>query len=372
MRAVMIAAVLAGSTAMAAPPAADGAHTWTRWLPDLLVSVEGGLAGVYSGKAMTRGRLEPEESGFFFQGALLRLSRELAGTVRLAVGTTVHEGGIDLDEAFVGTLGLPWDVRVRAGLFYGAVGYENQRLRPQRFFVEDPLALAKVFGPLGHRPLGVDLAFAPPLPWRLDLVFGAMAATGVGQRSWYGDHPVEVETLRDFVCQLGLNNSIRAGSVRVGLGFMALLGPNDSGRRNGTDVYAFSAKVAHVAADPDKDVGFSLEAEWLLRRRQIPGDVLQDLNGWVAAVLAIGRTWAVGARYGFTQGVAGDPLDPTDDGPRHRAVLQLQYEPLEFVRLRLAGNVDAGGPHDDPVWGVLLQVEASALFGPHGIRGGGR
>jgi hypothetical protein len=114
-----------------------------------------------------------------------------------------------------------------------------------------------------------------------------------------------------------------------------------------------------------------LQTEWLYRRRQIPGDVLYDVNGYAQSVLRFLTHWGVGARYEFGSPSYGengepsleDPLDPEWIEPRHRLSANATYWPTEFSRLRLQVSRDLP-EWRAPVTAVFLAAEL--VTGAHG------
>ncbi len=275
---------------------------------------------------------------------------------------------VALQAGYISVVDLPLDMIIRTGLMRSHLGVENARYETQRAFVDAPLALTKFFGPDGHAVVGGDLMLTIPTPWTLRL-FGALTAGGgAGQRSAYGTQAVEVEGLRDFSYQLGLENVWEVEDVNITLDLHGVFAPNNTGRTNGTDIFGVALTLGWR---PDiEEFGFALETEWFVRRRQIIADVLQDMAGWAQLVLGFDEQWSLAVRYDHTGEVSGkpdvviDPLDPLDDEARHRIQLNVGWAPMPFARLRLTGSVDLGGPHEDPVFGGYLQLEVGYTTRP--------
>lgn len=110
----------------------------------------------------------------------------------------------------------------------------------------------------------------------------------------------------------------------------------------------------------------------MLRRRQIPGAVLQDfgVSSWVQ--WTINPRWATAIRGEYVSAVDSDtpdPLDPEWTEDRQRATAQISFAPSHFSRLRLQYGLDHmpyrdNSTHDKWVQMVLLQAEFSV--GAHG------
>jgi hypothetical protein len=115
----------------------------------------------------------------------------------------------------------------------------------------------------------------------------------------------------------------------------------------------------------------SLQTEWLHRRRQVPEDILRDVNGYTQLFWRFARRWGAAARYEYGSPVwnldgeaVADDLDPMWIDHRHRVAGNLTFWPTEFSRLRLQGSVDTPGWVEDPVWATFLAFEMTV--GAHG------
>jgi hypothetical protein len=134
----------------------------------------------------------------------------------------------------------------------------------------------------------------------------------------------------------------------------------------GTDVYL---KWRPITRESQQMV--ALQTEWLYRRRQVPGDVLDDWGGYAQVSWKFMQRWGTGARWDFgtpardkSGSVADDPLDPEWAESRHRGTVQLTHWPTEFSRIRLQGSVDAAAWRSRPTWAGFLTLEL--VTGAHG------
>lgn len=370
LRFPMIAAL--GVLLVVAPPGAARADTpdsdesapFYEMLPTLRLLGHVAAGGVFGDVdvAPATGENDFTRSGFQFQKLELGLDGLYGGHFNVFGGVEITEDGVHLHRGYVAAVKLPWDLAVRAGLLVSQLGYENERHSEERAFVDQPLALGKLFGPVGHQSAGVDLAFTIPAPWSLRLFAGMGMANGEGQRSWYGDADPIVEGLRDFVYHVGIENIWDFGEgITLAVDLHGAFGPNDSGRSNGTDIFGYAMRLG---IDED-DIDVVIETEWFLRRRQVIGDVLQDAAGWLTLGLGFEGGWSLGARYEFLQGLDEEPLDVADTDNRHRAGLSVGWSPVSFARLRLSGYADVGGPLGDDTAGVvMLHLEAGYTVCP--------
>lgn len=325
-------------------------------LPAIRVQANAGVAGVFEEDALPYGAHDIRKSGFLFQTLEIGIDGRYGDHFRIVGELKAILEGLDLVEAAIEVGGLPLDMSIRVGLMRSRVGHWNGRSSANRVFVDTPHAIGKIFGPHGHLQIGLDYGLTIPAPWELHLFVAMTGASGPGVRSWYGEEFPKVTGMRDFIYQFGWLNRWEAGDVNVGAALYGVLGPIDTGRTNGTDVWALAFDVDYRRWAVDVGVGF--ETEWYLRRRQLLGDALQDVAGYAQFLVTFNPNWGLAARYDFTQGVEGDILDPTDDEDRHRGSLQVEWRPNRFARLRASGFADMGGPYADKgSFGVLLHLE---------------
>lgn len=344
--------------------------SWIHWLPRVSLLARGGLGFHFNNAPAPTGFGDVREGGIVFQLLEAEVTQNLGKHVRIGTDVLFDEEGVYLEEAWLQLRALPAGLGSRMGLMKSRIGFDNERSRDQQEFVDQPLALGKFFGDFGHRMLGGELSIRLPVSWTFDLYVAAMAAGGRGQRSWFFEDDVEIDSPVDLAYQFGLENVWDAGSVEIGFELNATVGPNNTGRGNGTDIWGAAFSVAYLAADPKVGVGFRFETEWYLRRRQVPADVLQDLAGWASAGVTIGHKWAIAARYELAQGVDDDFLDPEDDVLRRRASAVVRWMPIPYFKIRATGYADIGGPLDDESYGFLIHFEAGYNTHSHGGAGG--
>jgi len=333
----------------------------TELLPHVGVLGRVGVGAVLGGDPVRVGQTDALRSGFHFERLDLAVDGAYGPYTRVNGRVLFREDGMWLDHATIGLASLPWNVALRAGLLRSRIGRHNELNPEEQTFVALPLVAGKMFGPMGHRAVGLDLYFAPPVSWQLGFFAAATSAEGVGQRSFFGEDPVEIEHPRDFIYQLGVENDWQRDQIHIGFDLHALLGPNNTGRANSTDIYGAAFTLGY---DDGEGYRVGLNTEWYLRRRQVIADVLQDLGGFVTLSVGIAEDYGIAARYELTTGVDDDYLDPADTEKRHRASLQASWEPADSFRMRLVGGADFGGPLEDSVYSVLLHFEAGLTSCP--------
>lgn len=361
------AALAADTTAQAPAPAATGSAS-AMLLPDLAFILD--IAGAWFSDQdhLQTGGHDPTRTGFTLQQLELAAGKAVDPYFRFDANLVFTPEGVEVEEAYATTLALPHNLQLRAGEFFARFGRQNS-IHPHAWdFVDQPFALGRVFGADGYHGPGVEASYLTPLPWFVELVASATDAHGdETARSFLGDADVAIETPKDVLASGAVKQFFELGpdwSLLTGVSIAS--GPNataDDKRTNvvGGDLYLKWRPISYAS-----DRMVALQSEWLYRRRQVPGAILTDLNGYAYVVAQVTRRWGVAARYELgtaADEMGGDDLDPMWTETRQRITTNVTYRPTEFSRLRLQGSFDAPG-YRDPIWAGFLALEVSA--GAHG------
>lgn len=362
-----IAAALAADTAANTPPPSPApAQGATSFNPDLAFVLD--VAGAYfsDSNPAQAGAHDPAETGFNLQQLELALGSNVDPYFRLDGSLVFTLSGVEIEEAYGTTLDLPYNLQARFGQFLTRFGRFNATHPHTWSFADQMLVYGKFFGGDGNRGLGAELSYLAPLPWYVELVGATSDARGASTaRSFYGASAVEIDDPGDLQQTLALKQFFPlSDDWSLNWGLSGAFGPNATGFDNRTDIYGtdlFLKWRPVTVAGAEQSV--SLQAEYLLRRRQVPGDVLADHGGYALLAWRFMQRWETAARYERVSGVKSDPLDPQWDADRSRASGQVTFYPTEFSRLRLQVNRDLPSWRA-PYWGVFLAAELS--IGAHG------
>jgi hypothetical protein len=333
--------------------------------PDISFIADIALAFFSDKDPLMVGGHDPSESGFNLQQLELAVSGFVDPYFRFDANIVFSQFGVEIEEVYATTLSLPWNLQARAGQFLTRFGRINSSHPHTWYFVDQMLVFGKFFGGEGNRGLGFELSALLPLPWYVELMGSMTDAAGESTaRSFFGGDDLGVEGIDDFRYTAAVKQFFAlSDDWSLFWGLSAALGPNSTGRDNRTEIYGTDLYLKYRPISRGSYTIVSLDVEWLLRRRQVPEDVLQDHGLYAYLFWRFARRWAVAARYEYVSGVERDPLDPEWTGPRQRASGNVTFWPTEFSRLRLQYN------YDRPSWragyhGVMLGFEFAV--GAHG------
>lgn len=381
-----VRAALAADAAATSPPADpvrtsfDGAATPAPTSggalslnPEIALILDVAFAYFSEDENFQTGGHDPTATGFNLQQFEISAGAAVDPYLRLDANLVFSEFGVELEEAYGTTLGLPARLQARFGQFLHRFGRINATHLHTWDFVDQPFAVGRVFGGEGGRGLGVELSWLSPLPWYAELVATALQADGEGTaRSFYGDAELHVEGPTDILYVTTLEQFFPFGDDWSCLwGLSAALGPNATGRGNRTDVYGTDVYFKYRPVTRQSQHAITWQTEVFYRRRQIPDQLLEDVSLYSQLVVQLTRRWALAGRYELGSPAVGlggekglDPLDPEWIDERQRVTLNASFWPTEFSRFRVQGSYDAPGWLDRGIWATFLAAELVA--GAHG------
>lgn len=291
-------------------------------------------------------------------------------------------GEVEIEEAWLQTRLLPAGLKVKAGRFLSAIGYQNSQHPHAWDFSDQNLAYTALLGAHGLQDSGLQLTWLAPAPFYL--LLGAEALQGSGQERFgavveadaaataindpatftgslpeHEDGPRLATAFAKFGPDLGDTHALQFGlSYARARQFQQVIDPDDTQPDDeylldgdqqlwGLDlVYKFDAAGAGGTGD------FRLAAEYLRLEKDmtvtgagaavtalLPGAAVSgEQDGWyVQATYGLARRWQLGLRHDAT----GDTNQLDEGGTiaelasSARTTLALSYLPSEFSRLRL-------------------------------------
>ena len=101
--------------------------------------------------------------GFNLREVEVRLGARVPDVAEVTVGIAVEGGDtIEIDDAYVDSLGLPYGLGLRAGLFQSGFGIVNDQHPHDWAFADQALIYQLMFGEHGLQDVGMRLSIAPP------------------------------------------------------------------------------------------------------------------------------------------------------------------------------------------------------------------
>mgnify|MGYP006270777829 CR=1 FL=1 len=311
-----------------------------------------------------RGGHDPQSPGFNLQALELAVETAVDPYFTFNSAIVISLFGIEIEEAFLTTLSMPWQMQARVGQFKTRFGRLNPTHMHAWAFITQPLVNAKFFGGESMRGLGAELsqlvlAMPGTFRWRVAVQNVSGAATG---RSF-------LPSSSDVEGPLDLTLSARAEDFfeltydwDLLLGASFATGRNKSGRGNRTDVYGADLLLRWVSRSTGGRSAVSWQSELMARRRQIPNGVLEDFGLYSHIHWRLNRFWTTGVRYEYVSGIdprgeqssflggslfgpsgplnVVDPLDPQWIRARQRGAAQVSWTPTHFSRIRLQYTLD--------------------------------
>src|SRR6184192_65136 len=160
-----------------------------------------------------------------------------------------NETEVEVEEAFMQTTNLPYNLQLKAGQFFAAFG-RNNAVHPHAWdFADAPLVSGRLLGPDGLRGVGAQISWTLPVPWYSQLMLAAQNGRGGTGYSFRnpGDGGIffdrmttdrELRGLQDFVWIPRWENSVDLSPTQVVLaGVSGAFGSNETGANSRTQIY---------------------------------------------------------------------------------------------------------------------------------------
>src|SRR6266702_1385673 len=301
-----------------------------------------------------------------------------------------NETEVEVEEAFLQTTSLPFNLQLKAGQFFAGFGRINPTHPHTWDFADAPIVHGRLLGPDGLRGVGAQISWIVPVPWYSQLILGVQNGRGStgfsfrnpGTDGIFFDRRTtdrELRGLQDFVWIPRWENSVDLSPTQVVLaGISGAFGSNETGANSRTQIYG--ADFLYKWKSSHAEGGFPFvkwQTEFMYRRFQAGRGanesfpVAETFHDWGLYSQVL---W--GFKKGWVAGIRGDYLHMTDSQftddderqTRSRISANLTWYPTEFSKIRLQYNHDfleenfflAGRDVDS----VFLQFEF--ILGAHG------
>lgn len=333
------------------------------------------IAGFGVGEEGERGRegFAIDESELNFSGTI---DDKFGGSLTAAIVREDGEDKIELEEAYIQTLGLPHGLNVKAGRAFWKLGYLNEHHAHTDDFADRPLPY-RVFLNKAYNDDGAQASWILPTPFYSEIGGGVFRGDDFPLGSGNGEGIGAWLAYAKIGGDIGENHAWQIGA--------SMLNGETNGRSSNednvtfigdSDLYAADLRYTWAPTGNAKNEELILQGEYFWRDERgtyedtATGQVAFDdtATGWYGqAVYKFLPQWRVGYRYtemtspGTPAGLAGSTLDSGGHDPYIHSVM-LDWTNSEFSRLRFQYNQDnAMNVTDDQ---FLLQYVVS--FGAHG------
>ncbi len=273
-----------------------------------------------------------------------------------------NETEVEVEEAFMQTTSLPFNLQLKAGQFCAAFGRLNP-VHPHAWeFVDTSLVNGLFLGPDGLRGVGAQISWTLPLPWYSQLIFASQNGRGgtgfsfrnPGDDGMFFDRITtdrEARGLQDFVWIPRWENSVDLSPTQVVLaGVSGAFGSNETGANSRTQIYG--ADFLYKWKSSHAEGGFPFvkwQTEFMYRRFQAGrganesfpvAETFHDWGLYSQVLWGFKKGWVAGIRGDFIDMQDSEFTDDLDRQSRWRISANLTWYPTEFSKIRLQYNQD--------------------------------
>jgi hypothetical protein len=335
------------------------------------ISLDGLFALAYSSARdldhIEVGDHDPQQRGFnarnvelAFDGAVDPYFEGFANIVFLLDND--NETEVEVEEAFMQTTSLPFNLQLKAGEFFAAFGRLNPTHPHTWDFADTPLVNGLFLGPDGLRGVGAQASWTLPLPWYSQLIFASQNGRGEtgfsfrnpGDNGMFFDRITtdrEARGLQDFVWIPRFENSFNLSDTQTVLaGVSGAFGSNETGANSRTQIYG--ADLLYKWKSSHAEGGFPFvkwQTEFMYRRFQAGhgaddsfpvAETFHDWGLYSQVLWGFKKGWVAGIRGDYVHMQDSMFTDDLDRQPRWRLSANLTWYPTEFSKIRLQYNQD--------------------------------
>jgi len=281
---------------------------------------------------------------------------------------------IELEEAFIQSIGLPYGITATAGRLKPVFGYLNEKHAHTDEFADRPLPY-RVFLNNAYKDDGAQISVVLPTDFYAE-IGGGLYKGGYFPASSEGSGDGAANAYVKFGGDITDNQAWLAG-------FSYLYAKSNEGRETddivfkGKDnLYGLSLKYTFAPTGNNKESELALQGEYLFRdekgKYNIEDAGFEQYNsnssGWyLQGTYKFMTNWKVGYRYAqmrpdnVPDALKDTPLDAKGHKPEMHSVMA-EWDNSEFSRIRLQYNYDKASKKDDN----QIVLEYTMSFGAHG------
>jgi len=273
-----------------------------------------------------------------------------------------NETSVEVEEAFMQTTSLPFNLQLKGGQFFAAFGRLNPTHPHTWDFADTPLVNGLFLGPDGLRGVGAQGSWTLPLPWYSQLIFASQNGRGStgfsfrnpGDDGMFFDRVTtdrEARGLQDFVWIPRFENSFNLSDTQTVLaGVSGAFGSNETGANSRTQIYGADLLYKWKSARAEGGFPFvKWQTEFMYRRFQAGhgandsfpvAETFHDWGLYSQVLWGFKKGWVAGIRGDYVHMQDSEFTDDLDRQSRSRISANLTWYPTEFSKLRLQYNHD--------------------------------
>ena len=331
----------------------------------------------------------PQRRGVNLQELNLSFSGSIENAFDLVSSVAFTEDEVELEEAFIRTNALPYDLTAKVGFFFTEFGLNNPTHVHDWKFIDQPIINSRLFGGEGQRGAGAQLNWEAPLPWQSEFIVSFQdtaneyapsfkgEAHSHGEEEGHGDeHGEEFEEgvagrpfeeiedennnfayLLRWTNQFAINENLRAH-----IGASGLFGENHTGgdtviygldwviewNRDGYDRPFLTWQTEIMKREYDADAFDFVSDDDPAENFNLGNEKIEDWGLYSQIIHSINNKWAVGFRYQYVSG-SGDNFEgedregrdeSLDRADRQRFSPMVSYSPSTNSTITLQYNHD--------------------------------
>src|SRR5438132_1029685 len=269
---------------------------------------------------------------------------------------------VEVEEAFMQTTSLPFNLQLKAGQFFAAFGRINPTHPHTWDFADAPIVHALLLGGDGLRGVGSQISWIVPVPWYSQLIFAVQNGRGGTGYSFRnpGDGGMvfdrrttdrEARGLQDFVWIPRWENSVDLSPTQVALaGISGAFGSNETGANSRTQIYGADFLYKWKSANAEGGFPFvKWQTEAMYRRfeagrgvdKSFPvAETFHDWGMYSQVMWGFKKGWVAGVRGDYLHMTDSQFTDDEDRQSRSRISGNITWYPTEFSKIRLQYNHD--------------------------------
>ena len=273
-----------------------------------------------------------------------------------------NETQVEVEEAFMQTTSLPFNLQLKGGQFFAAFGRLNPTHPHTWDFADTPLVNGLFLGPDGLRGVGAQGSWTLPLPWYSQLIFASQNGRGStgfsfrnpGEDGMFFDRITtdrEVRGLQDFVWIPRFENSVNLSETQTVLaGVSGAFGSNETGANSRTQIYGADLLYKWKSARAEGGFPFvKWQTEFMYRRFEAGhgandsfpvAETFHDWGIYSQVLWGFKKGWVAGIRGDYVSMQDSEFTDDLDRQSRWRLSANLTWYPTEFSKIRLQYNQD--------------------------------